>query len=326
MLRTRYRYLYASDLLTLALCLFFSLCSLLNTGKLRLIRTWTPATGWDREIFYGLLFLALAGLLLLFYKLTNQASNWVLRFLRIFYVQLLYILFFSECIILSQLFFGFRSLDPFFFRIEQILFQSQPAERFYLFLPQNRLVTELFFFSYFFYYALICVGLWLLFVKGERDKAAYGLAFITCGFYLFYVFYIFFPVQGPKYYIPELHALWYENFHGYLFTRILKGMFRNMNLAGAAFPSSHVAMSLIALILNWRFNRWLAVGLLPLTLMLMASTVYIYAHYLVDVLAGIFVGIMLYNVLPRILAALDPSLRRVDKRLGRLLRLKELRG
>ena len=326
MLRTRYRYFYTSDLLTLALCLFFSLCSFINAGKLRLIRTWTPAAGWDREIFYGLLFLALTGLLLLFYRLTNRTSNWVLRFLRIFYVQLLYILFFSECIILSQLFFGSRSLDPIFFRIEQILFQSQPAEQFYQFLPQNRLVTEIFFFSYFFYYALICVGLWLLFVKKEWAKAAYGLAFITCGFYLFYVFYTFFPVQGPKYYIPELRALWYENFNGYLFTRIMKGMFRNMNLAGAAFPSSHVAMSLVALILNWRYNRWLAVVLLPLTLMLMASTVYIYAHYLVDVLAGILVGILLYTVLPRLLAVLDPILRRVDKRLGSLLRLTALRG
>jgi membrane-associated phospholipid phosphatase len=322
--RTRYRYFYISDLLTLGLCLFFSLCSFLNTGKLRLRAPWAAGLGWDREIFYGLLFLALASLLLLFCKIANRSTQFVVRFFRMFYVQLLYIIFFSECIILSQLFFGSRSLDGFFFKLEQLIFGAQPARQFYLLLPDHPLVTELFFFSYFFYYALICVGLWLLFLKGRRDEAARSLAVITCGFYLFYIFYTFFPVQGPKYYIPELRALWYENFHGYLFTRIMKGMFKRMNLAGAAFPSSHVAMSLLALILNWRSQRRLALALVPLTLTLMASTVYIYAHYLVDVLAGLPVGLLLYNLLPRLLALLDNRLSRTDRMLGRLLRLEPL--
>jgi membrane-associated phospholipid phosphatase len=105
----------------------------------------------------------------------------------------------------------------------------------------------------------------------------------------------------------------------------MKGMFANMNLAGAAFPSSHVAMSLIALILNWRYNRRLAVGLVPPTLLLMASTVYIYAHYLVDVLAGLLAGLVLCRLLPYLLELLDRRLRRADKLLGRLLRLKALR-
>ena len=323
--KTRYRYLYSSDLLTLGLCLFFALCSFLNAGKMRMSLPWAPGASWDREIFYGLLFLVLIGLLPLFFKYANQSPRLLIRFFRLFYVQLFYILFFGECIVLSQLFFGSRSLDAFFFRAEQFIFHSQPAQLFYLLLPEHPLVTELFFFSYFFYYALICVGLWLLFFRGRRDDAAHGLAVITCGFVIFYIFYTFFPVQGPKYYIPELRALWYDNFNGYLFTHIMKGMFKNMNLAGAAFPSSHVAMSLIALILNWRYNRRLAVWLIPPTLTLMASTVYIYAHYLIDVPAGILAGLLLIRVLPRLLDMLETLFCRADELLGRLLRLEELR-
>ena len=79
----------------------------------------------------------------------------------------------------------------------------------------------------------------------------------------------------------------------------MKGVFGRLNLGGAAFPSSHVAVALVALLLNWKHNRCIAPLYLPFTLLLCASTVYLYAHYFVDVPAGLLAGLGLYFLVPR---------------------------
>jgi membrane-associated phospholipid phosphatase len=54
----------------------------------------------------------------------------------------------------------------------------------------------------------------------------------------------------------------------------------------AAFPSLHAAVSLVALIQAWRFVRpWFWI-LLPFTIGLWASTIYLRHHFVVDLIAG----------------------------------------
>ena len=54
----------------------------------------------------------------------------------------------------------------------------------------------------------------------------------------------------------------------------------------AAFPSSHVGISTIAMYLAWQGSKKLTFLLLPFYLLLCGATVYIQAHYLIDALAG----------------------------------------
>lgn len=66
----------------------------------------------------------------------------------------------------------------------------------------------------------------------------------------------------------------------------------------AAFPSSHVGVSTILMLLVWSSkNRKLLLFLLPFYVLLCLSTVYIYAHYAIDVLAGWVSALLLYAVL-----------------------------
>ena len=109
-----------------------------------------------------------------------------------------------------------------------------------------------------------------------------------------------FPVKGPKFFIESLYNVWYSNFQGFYFTELMKRIFNTTNLGGAAFPSSHVAISLIALFLNRTYNKNLMPIIFPLTLTLMLSTVYLYAHYFIDVVGGIFAAIILYTYVPLI--------------------------
>jgi membrane-associated phospholipid phosphatase len=128
-----------------------------------------------------------------------------------------------------------------------------------------------------------------------------------------YVWFIFFPVKGPKYYFAELNRMWYTNFQGFLFTKVMKGLFNNTNLGGAAFPSSHVALALIAFILNCRYNRYLVPVYLPLTILLFISTIYLYAHYFIDIPAGIVTGILLYLLVPLLIKPAQRLATGVDK-------------
>jgi membrane-associated phospholipid phosphatase len=146
-----------------------------------------------------------------------------------------------------------------------------------------------------------------------------ALFIISVSFFIMYLWFIFFPVKGPKYFFAELHEIWYTNFRGFVFTKIMKGLFNNTNLGGAAFPSSHVALALIAFILNWKYNRYLIPVYLPLTILLFISTVYLYAHYFVDIPAGIVAGIGLYLLVPRLIKPAQSLSTQVDRILSEKL-------
>jgi membrane-associated phospholipid phosphatase len=288
--------LYPTDLLALTMNTLFGLLYLLNIGKNRI-----GLLGFilDRELVLGLAFLLLNPVILLFIRLLNPMRSRVAHFFRLFYVQALYTLYFTQCIWLSQLFFNGRSLDPQFAWLEQALFGSQPALVVSGRIGGGPLLNEAVFFAYFYFYAMVATGPWLLYLRLRYEEALRTLFIITLSFFVLYTWYAFFPVQGPKYFFPELHALWYRNFEGFIFTRLMKAFFATMNLAGAAVPSSHVAMALVAMQLNWRNNRPLFWAYLPLVALLVFSTVYLYAHYVVDIILGAATGVVLSLFIPK---------------------------
>ncbi|RLJ09694.1 MAG: hypothetical protein DRP15_02800 [Candidatus Aenigmatarchaeota archaeon] len=94
----------------------------------------------------------------------------------------------------------------------------------------------------------------------------------------------------------------------------MKEIFNNARLGGAAFPSSHVAISLIALFLNRKYNKYLIPIYFPFTITLFISTVYLYAHYFVDVLGGVFIGILFYYYVPPQYEMFNKLSRKLDKK------------
>ncbi|MGH9758601.1 MAG: phosphatase PAP2 family protein, partial [Candidatus Acidiferrales bacterium] len=59
---------------------------------------------------------------------------------------------------------------------------------------------------------------------------------------------------------------------------------------GAAFPSAHVAGSMVAILAARRYRPWLFWVCLPFFICMCVATVYGRYHYVADVLAGIVVG------------------------------------
>lgn len=302
--------IYPVELFAVLLNLIFCFCSLLNLGE---VEASLLGLSVDRELIMAIVFLFTTPLMLLFIRLANPSQNLIVQFFRLCYLQGIYIFYFTESIWLSQLMFDGASFDAFFASLDYRIFGFQPAIQFPRYFQQYRVINEMFFFSYFFYYGLVSTGVWILFIRKRYQQAVHTLFIISVSFFIMYVWFIFFPVKGPKYFFAELHEIWYSNFQGFFFTKIMKGLFNNTNLGGAAFPSSHVALSLIAFILNWKYNRYLIPVYLPLTILLFISTVYLYAHYFVDIPAGIVTGIVLFLLVPLLIKPAKRLSCRVDK-------------
>ncbi len=68
----------------------------------------------------------------------------------------------------------------------------------------------------------------------------------------------------------------------------------------AAFPSSHVGITTVLVLLAWHTrNRRLFFILLPFYALMCFATVYIQAHYAIDSIAGLLSGTLLYAMLMR---------------------------
>ena len=66
----------------------------------------------------------------------------------------------------------------------------------------------------------------------------------------------------------------------------------------AAFPSSHVGVTTVVMLLALRTrSKGLIFTILPFYILMCFSTVYIYAHYAIDAIAGLLTGILLYFAL-----------------------------
>ena len=207
----------------------------------------------------------------------------------------------------------FPNLDHIFASAELLLFGCQPAMLFETVCSSN-VWRELFNLGYWSYYPMIAtVTLWYFF---KRNKDVERCTFvIMCSFFIYYLVYIFVPVAGPQFYFPvigdELIAAGpypsigdYFNLNpeitipqadkGGFFTSLVNMAQASGERPTAAFPSSHIGMSTILILLALRVKRGLAAVLFPFYVLLCCATVYIKAHYLVDAFAGLLSGVLLY--------------------------------
>ena len=207
----------------------------------------------------------------------------------------------------------FPNLDCFFASAEQWLFNCQPSVEFSKLCP-DIWFSEPFNMGYFAYYPLIAiVAIYYFVFKFEWfEKASFV---IVTSFFLYYLIYIFVPVAGPQFYFPAIGMDNVEacnflsigdyfnhnaillpgpNFEQGLFFDLVEASQEVGERPTAAFPSSHVGISTILMIMAWRVNKRLCYGLTPFYVLLCCATVYIQAHYLIDVFAGWMSAVAIY--------------------------------
>ena len=174
-------------------------------------------------------------------------------------------------------------------RLELWVFGSQLSYRWIREMP-NPVLSWLLHGCYLAYYAILCaspLGLWF---SGRRDAARRTIFAVMVTFYICYVVFLFFPVAGPRYTFELPHnsatSVWPAQWAQWLLDR--------GDSWGAAFPSSHVAAAVVAVLCALRYWRPLGLVLLPLTIGLVVSVVYGQFHYAVDALTGLLVAFAVF--------------------------------
>jgi PAP2 superfamily protein len=153
------------------------------------------------------------------------------------------------------------------------------------------------------YYAILYaapLGLWF---SGRREAARHAILGVMITFYLCYVVFLFYPVAGPRYAFDLPHNA--ATAVGP--ARLAQWLLDRGDSWGAAFPSSHVAASVVATGFALRYWRPLGFALLIPTAGLVLAVVYGQFHYGVDALSGLLLAGVMLAVMQRGRAAEVPA-------------------
>jgi membrane-associated phospholipid phosphatase len=166
---------------------------------------------------------------------------------------------------------------------EQVLFPSNPSAT--LALRWRALpLSEALHLAYGGYYLLVYLPPIILYARGKRDDFVATALALTVVYGSCFVTYALFPVDGPRYLVGPAAAP-----DGPM-RRLVLALLEQGSSRGTAFPSSHVAASVVAALCALRYQRPVGIVVAITACALTVATVYGGFHYAVDALVGVFVG------------------------------------
>ncbi|MCU0454549.1 MAG: phosphatase PAP2 family protein [Bacteroidetes bacterium] len=203
--------------------------------------------------------------------------------------------------VFKQLYFMVRPIHPVdydqvFIAIDRWMFGTDPTVWMYQFAhPVLTEVLQTAYFSYYLLFIIVGVQIYRRYPVREFDHAAFLIVF---GFYLSYLGYFLMPAIGPRFTLHDFHTLNTE-LPGLLNTEWMRDFIN----AGESlpkghpdpasvvqrdvFPSGHTQMTLLCVLLAFRYNlpaKWIVA---VLATFLIVATVYLRYHYVVDLLGGV---------------------------------------
>ncbi len=227
--------------------------------------------------------LILVPTILVLIYINQKSNNNIINILRNSYPLILSGYFYSETYFYNQLF--MENIDSHLILWEDYIFGSQLSITFSQLLPQQ-IFSELMYFGYFSFYLLILFfSLYVLFQKKELFNQ---LVFkLSASLYIFYTIFCIIPSAGPQFYFafPDNQVP-----DAYIFKDIVIFIQDTAEHPTGAFPSSHVGISIIILMLSWKYIRVFFHWSWPFVILLILSTVYIKAHYAIDVVGGLLIA------------------------------------
>jgi PAP2 superfamily protein len=251
------------------------------------------ATGCAEQLLVNLA--ALAGTALIC-ALSRRSRWWFLVLLRLSYGPLLYAVLYRQTATIWPVLYE-QPFDALLVRIETLLWGTQPSIAFAQYAPWPWL-SELFCGAYYAYYfftpaMLFTVVLTRGYATAERVIFAATLCFCVC-----YTLFWLFPTEAPHYWFPPHSGP--QLYPGYVFNHLLFLFTSSGEVPAGAFPSSHLAVATVLTIQAHRFAPRLFPFMLAVTALMCPAVVYLKAHYVVDVPAGILMGLLMTAIADRI--------------------------
>jgi membrane-associated phospholipid phosphatase len=181
-----------------------------------------------------------------------------------------------------------RDVDFVLVQIDRLLFRVDPTlwmERFVT--PFLNDLMHLAYFSFYFLPILLGILLWAEGKDGAFNRFVLGA---TNAFYLCFLGYILVPAAGPRATLASSYRVLLE---GTAITDFVRGVVASAeSLQWDCFPSGHTAVTLVVLWYAFREERPATYFILPVTCLLLISTVYCRYHYVIDLIAGVPVAVV----------------------------------
>ncbi len=206
------------------------------------------------------------------------------RFVRHWYPLPLYVGFFEELRGLVHLVFS-GWFDAGLLRFDSWLCGAQPA----VWMSQfaRPALNDFMQFSYMTYFVYLVLLPALLYARRETRAFWTVMTSTALAHYSVYLIAVVFPIESPHFSLAHAPL---APLTGGFSTALIEVIEKYGRVHGAAFPSAHVAGSMVAILCAWRYRRWLFWATLPFFVSMMVATVYGRYHYVADVLAGMLVG------------------------------------
>jgi membrane-associated phospholipid phosphatase len=225
-----------------------------------------------------------AGIALLSVAVARHPENSALQLARSWYPLPLYIFFFEELQQLVHTFFAqwfdryLIAFDFNFAHVHPSVFLAQFAS------PALNDAMQFCYMTYFLFLVLLPA---ILYIQKERAAFWTTMTATALAHYSVYVIALLFPIESPYFSLASLNT---KPLVGGPFTAAIELVEHFGRVHGAAFPSAHVAGSMVAVCALHRYRPRLFYACFPLFVGMCISTVYGRYHYVADVLAGIALG------------------------------------
>ncbi len=213
--------------------------------------------------------------------LNNNYENNFLHFVKTIYPLFFLSFFYAETSYMKNIIFQ-KNLDVYAVALEQMFWKCQPSIEFSKTMSQAWF-SELMSLCYFSYYLITIVGLICIYFF-NRKKINKSIFIVACSFYMYYLIYALFPIVGPQFYFKNLST---ENETLYFFGKLMRNILENFEEPTGAFPSSHVGIAIIMSYISFKYLKAFFYISLPFVIGICFATVYLKAHYLIDVVAAL---------------------------------------
>lgn len=226
-----------------------------------------------------------------------KSGNLFINIHRYYHLPIIYVIFMQVFVYISVL--NPHDYDQILAGWDRALFGMNPTE--YIQQFAFPALTEFFQIAYVLFYFHAFAQSIELNLRGLYEEAESVTRTIVFGFLLSYVMYVFMPAIGPRFSVHDYASI-STDLPGLWLTDALRTIidtgdgFRDKTLDPAlqmhrnCMPSGHTMMTLMNMILAFRYRSKLRWVFLIMGISLIIATVYLRYHYVVDVLAGIILA------------------------------------
>ncbi|MEO5928741.1 MAG: phosphatase PAP2 family protein [Candidatus Kapaibacterium sp.] len=190
---------------------------------------------------------------------------------------------------------------------DHAIFGVNPTEWVYRF--ANPYLTEYFQIWYNFFQIMLIVPAVAFYRLNRMKEFRIFCMTLLFGFYLSYLLYFFMPAIGPRFQVHDFYSV-DKDLPGVFLTQPFRDFINAGNgitptmtnpydvVNRDCMPSGHTMLSVLAILLSWRYrSRWrwfMTIG----GLSVMVSTIYLRYHYMVDLMAGVTLAFIVYLIHP----------------------------